>query len=182
MSIFSNHFLISMPHMTDPMFNKSLIFVCEHDGEGAMGLIINKPLPSANVGEILSQTRLDQLSPIPDIYFGGPVSMNQGFFLHSKNYEIEGSHPVSEQISLTSNIEIIDDIIKGKGPNNFRFVMGYAGWGKQQLDREFENGDWLTIPSSPDFIFQMPDHLKWENAAKTFGIDIMDISGRTGFS
>ncbi len=182
MTKFANHFLISMPHMTDAMFRKSLVYICEHDKKGAMGLIVNKPIPSDNVGEILQQTRLDKADPHPQVYFGGPVSINQGFILHDYRYKVDGTFELSEEMSLTSNPKIVDDIISGNGPEYFRFTMGYAGWGENQLEREFENGDWLVMPANTELVFQLPDDQKWELAARKLGIDIMDISGSTGFA
>jgi len=164
------------------MFSKSLVFICEHDDSGAMGLIVNKAIPDVNVSEILKQTRLNLAAPPPPVYFGGPVNMNQGFILHDVKYEIEGTVIVSKQLALTSNPRIVDDIIKGSGPKNYRFTMGYAGWGEHQLEREFENGDWLVMPAQTGLIFDVPDEDKWQVAAKEFGIDIMDISGHTGFA
>ena len=179
---FDNHFLIAMPHMADYVFGKSLVYICEHDSKGAMGIIINKPIPSASVEEILNKTQLSRINPYPEIYFGGPIGMNQGFFLHSSDYKTSGTHSVSKKLAITSNTRIVDDIITGQGPNTYRIAIGYASWTAGQLNREFENGDWLIMPASSDFIFDTPDHTKWKNAAKQFGIDIMDITGHTGLA
>ena len=180
MTKFSNHFLIAMPHMYDSFFKQSLVFMCEHDDKGAMGLIVNKPMMTDNVEQILTETHLDRISPYPNVYFGGPVRIEQGFFLHEKHYSIDGTFNVSDKISITSNPQIIEDIVAGKGPDDFRFTLGYAGWGEGQLEREVENGDWLVMPASAETIFRTPDHKKWKTAASQFGIDILDFDGQAG--
>ena len=182
MKSFSNHFIISMPHMNDPIFSKSLIYICEHDDDGAMGLIINKPMISENAADIIQQTGLAQIEPQPDIYFGGPVNLEMGLILHDANYNIEGTLTISKSVALTSNKQIVLDLKNGGGPDEFRFSFGYAGWGKGQIEREIENGDWLLMPSDDDFIFSIPNTDKWKKAASKFGIDILDLGGSAGLA
>jgi putative transcriptional regulator len=182
MKSFSNHFIISMPHMNDPIFSKSLIYICEHDNDGAMGLIINKPMISENAADIIQQTGLAQIEPQPDIYFGGPVNLEMGLILHDANYNIEGTLTISKSVALTSNKQIVLDLKNGGGPDEFRFSFGYAGWGKGQIEREIENGDWLLMPADDDFIFSIPNTDKWKKAASKFGIDILDLGGSAGLA
>ena len=182
MKSFSNHFIISMPHMNDPIFSKSLIYICEHDNDGAMGLIINKPMISENAADIIQQTGLTQIEPLPDIYFGGPVNLEMGLILHDANYNIEGTLTISKSVALTSNKQIVLDLKNGDGPDEFRFSFGYAGWGKGQIEREIENGDWLLMPADDDFIFSIPNTDKWKKAASKFGIDILDLGGSAGLA
>ena len=182
MKSFSNHFIISMPHMNDPIFSKSLIYICEHDNDGAMGLIINKPMISENATDIIQQTGLAQIEPPPDIYFGGPVSLEMGLILHDANYNIEGTLTISKSVALTSNQQIVLDLNNGVGPDEFRFSFGYAGWGKGQIEREIENGDWLLMPADDDFIFSISNTDKWKKAASKFGIDILDLGGSAGLA
>ncbi len=182
MKSFSNHFIISMPHMNDPIFSKSLIYICEHDDDGAMGLIINKPMISENASDIIQQTGLTQIEPLPDIYFGGPVNLEMGLILHDANYNIEGTLTISKSVALTSNKQIVLDLKNGGGPDEFRFSFGYAGWGKGQVEREIENGDWLLMPADDDFIFSIPNTDKWKKAASKFGIDILDLGGSAGLA
>lgn len=182
MKSFSNHFIISMPHMNDPIFSKSLIYICEHDDDGAMGLIINKPMISENAADIIQQTGLAQIKPPPDIYFGGPVNLEMGLILHDANYNIEGTLTISKSVALTSNKQIVLDLKNGGGPDEFRFSFGYAGWGKGQIEREIENGDWLLMPADDDFIFSIPNTDKWKKAASKFGIDILDLGGSAGLA
>ena len=179
---FTNHFLISMPHMADVFFNKSIIYICEHTIDGAMGIIITKDLSDNKKSLILKETGLNNVDSCPKIYFGGPVQMTRGIILHSCDYVNEDSKIVTKNLSITSNEEILDDMSRGKGPDKFRFTFGYAGWGSNQLEREFENGDWLLLPANNGFIFDTPDEKKWEEATGSIGIDILNISGTTGIS
>jgi len=177
MDNFSNHFLISMPHMTDPFFQKSLIYICEHDSEGAMGVIVNKTMPSQNVQDILTQTGLNQIKPHPEVYLGGPVAVDMGLILHDASYKSEGELKITSEVKLTSNNKIIEDIINDNGPEDYLFSLGYSGWGQGQLEREIEDGDWLIMPANYKQIFKMPNHSKWSTAATQFGIDINSFSG-----
>ena len=178
----TNFFLISSPNLNDNIFNHSLIYICEHDNNGAMGLIINKPFPQENLTLILEETGLIDLKPLPNIYLGGPVGINNGLFLHNSQYNIEGTQKISNEISITSNNLVVDDLSKGIGPKKFRFSLGYTGWAKGQLDKELENGDWLLMPASSQLIFNIPDEQKWLNASSQFGVDIMNISGNAGLA
>ena len=178
----TNYFLISSPNLDDQLFEHSLIYICEHDNKGAMGLIINKPFPKENLNLILEETGLINLKPLPNIYLGGPVGMNNGLFLHTSKYYTQGTQQISNELSITSNNIVINDLSKGIGPKNFRFSLGYTGWDKDQLDKEVENGDWLLMPSSSKLIFKIPDEKKWSKASSQFGVDLMNISGNTGFA
>ena len=182
MKSFSNHFLISMPHMNDPIFSKSLIYIFEHNTDGSMGIIINKPMANDSITSILKQTELNYLDPTPNIYFGGPVSIEMGLFLHDANYNIDGTISLSKSISLTSNKQVVSDLKKGEGPGIFRFSFGYAGWGRGQIEKEIENGDWLVMPAKHDFIFTIPDKDKWYSATSQLGVDILDLGGSAGLA
>lgn len=168
--------------MDDTFFEKSIIYLCEHESDGAMGVIINKNISIKKKQLILNETGLSSLKPNPNIYLGGPVQMNRGLLLHSCDYANEDSKNISQNISITSNEKIIKDLTSGKGPKKYRLTFGYAGWGENQLEREYENGDWLLLPATPKFIFDVPDDKKWEKATQSFGINILDISGSTGIS
>jgi len=156
MENFSNNFLISMPHLNDSIFNKSLIYVCEHNKLGAMGLIINKPMSPENIQNILIEIGLEQLKPSVEVYFGGPVQVETGMILHDNKYQTNDTINISKSISLSSNINIINDIKNGAGPNEYKLTLGYAGWDAGQLEDEIQNGDWLMIPSEYDLIFNTP--------------------------
>ena len=178
----TNYFLISSPNLNDHIFGHSLVYICEHDNNGAMGLIINKPFPQENLNIILKETGLIDLKPLPNIYLGGPVGMNNGLFLHTSKYSTKGTQKISNEISITSNNSVIHDLSNGIGPENFRFSLGYTGWDKKQLDTEVENGDWLLMPASSQLIFNIPDEKKWHKASSEFGVDITNIHGNAGFA
>ena len=105
-----------------------------------------------------------------------------GLILHDANYNIEGTLTISKSVALTSNKQIVLDLKNGGGPDEFRFSFGYAGWGKSQIEREIENGDWLLMPADDDFIFSIPNTDKWKKAASKFGIDILDLGGSAGLA
>ncbi len=178
-----DHFVISMPHLTESTFDRSVLYICEHNSQGSMGLMINRPLATARVAVMLNALGLTPsggLASIKDIYFGGPLQPSLGFVLHTTDYEVADTAKISPDVSLTTNLAILADIQQGKGPEQFRFTLGYAGWGAEQLEREIANGDWLVIPANPEFIFHKPDVIKWADAARQFGIEITQFSGLGG--
>ena len=177
MENFSNNFLVSMPHLNDSVFNKSLIYVCNHNNLGAMGIIINKPISSENIQNILIEMGMEQLKPNMEIYFGGPVQIETGMILHDYKYQTNETIHISKSISLSSNTDIISDIKNGTGPDKFKFALGYAGWGEGQLEAEIENGDWLLIPSNYDLIFNTPPSEILIKLKSLIDIDIDHLSG-----
>lgn len=170
--------------MTDPYFGRSVVYLCEHDKEGAMGLVINKPLGEADLKEIFSPDVDDSemLADIPTVYFGGPVMLERGIVLHSSEYDVDGTLKVTGELSITSSKEIIRDIRNGQGPKRYRLMLGHAGWDKNQLEREIENGDWLVQTAVPDFIFDANDQNKWKDAARSFGIETSQLAGFGGMA
>tara|TARA_Y100001970_G_scaffold43508_1_gene54232 strand:+ start:530 stop:1081 length:552 start_codon:yes stop_codon:yes gene_type:complete len=175
-----NHFLITMPSFSDSVFDKGIIYVCEHNDEGAMGIMINKPIP--NIEKLLYKLDIKDLSPKPNVYLGGPVDINKGFVIHEKGYKTKGTLSVSSQISLTSNLDIINDILDGKGPSNYRFALGYSGWGPGQLEEELKRGDWLILPAYKQIMFDTPDSMMWKKACNKLGIDLNNLAGPAGIS
>jgi len=180
MASMEGHILVAMPHLTDPYFGRSLVFICEHDEHGAMGLIVNKSFEDRVVKEvfptlIINDEAINEV--ISPMYFGGPVSLEQGFILHSSDYVNSDTLQVTEEFSLTSNSAVIDAIQDGKGPRYFKMMLGYAGWGPGQLEREIENGDWLFQEVTLDFIFTGNDSEKWISTTHSFGIEIAPTTG-----
>jgi putative transcriptional regulator len=174
------HILIAMPHLSDPYFRRSLVFICEHDEQGAMGLIINKSFEDDSIKKIFPSLIVndDAINEvISPMHFGGPVDLERGFLLHSTDFVSEDTLKINEDFSLTSNSEIIDAIQIGTGPQSFKMMLGYAGWGKGQLESEIENGDWLFQEVKPDFIFNGVEIEKWISATQSFGINIAPGSG-----
>ena len=175
-----NHFLITTPKSSESVFDKGIIYICEHNTDGAMGIMINKPIP--NIETLLSQLDIKDLTPKPNVYLGGPVDINKGFVIHEKGYKTKGTQIVSNKISLTSNLDIINDILEGNGPNNYRFALGYSGWGPGQLEEELKRGDWLVLPAHKQIMFGTPDDMMWGKACKKLGIDLNNLAGPAGIS
>lgn len=180
MASMQGHILISMPHLTDPYFGRSLVFICDHDENGAMGLIVNKSFDDKVVKEVFPTLIINDEAiseAISPMYFGGPVSLEQGFILHSGDYVNPDTIQITPEFSLTSNSAIIDAILEGQGPYHYKMMLGYAGWGAGQLEREIENGDWLFQDVTLDFIFKGDDTEKWITATQRFGIEIAPSTG-----
>ncbi len=180
MSSMKGHILISMPHLTDLYFGRALVFICEHDENGAMGLIINKSFEDESVKQIFPTLIVndDAISEIiSPMHFGGPVELERGFLLHSSDFLTDDTIQINDDFSLTSNSTIIDAIKTGDGPQHFKMMLGYAGWGIGQLEREIENGDWLFQEVTPEFIFQGNESEKWLSATQSFGINISPATG-----
>ncbi len=175
-----DHLLVTMPSFSESVFDKGIIYICEHNKDGAMGIMINKPIP--NIEKLLSQLDIMELNPKPNVYLGGPVDINKGFVIHEKGYKTKGTQTVSSKISLTSNLDIINDILEGKGPLNYRFALGYSGWGPGQLEEELKRGDWLVLPAQKQIIFGTPDEMIWSKACKKLGIDLNNLAGPAGIS
>jgi len=174
------HILIAMPHMTDPYFSRSIVLICEHDAKGAMGLIINKSFEDERIKEVFPDLVINDeevKATFKPIYFGGPVSLDRGFVIHSPDYLTDETLQVSRDFSLTSNANVVDAIKAGDGPARFRLMLGYAGWGDGQLEREIENGDWLFQSTDADFLFAPEDGEKWLQATHSFGIDVAPARG-----
>jgi putative transcriptional regulator len=179
-----NSMLISMPQLEDEPFHRSLIYICEHNDQGAMGLIINHEtevafadiLPQLNIAEDLA-TNLDQ-----PIFTGGPVKPEHGFVLHTPlpNKEWQSSIQVASNLCLTTSIDVIDDIAHDAGPEHSLIALGYAGWGPGQLENEIANNAWLCCPYDADIMFNTPPEKRFEAAARLLGIDINLISTQVG--
>jgi len=166
-------FLIATPQMPDPRFKEQLIYMCSHNDDGAMGLIVNHP-SEYSLLEIFKSANLtiSDNKDLPPIYIGGPVDVETAFFLYSSGYESEHELSISEDVSLSRDPQILNDIAQGKGPHDFMFVLGYSGWAPGQLEAELTVNGWLTLPSQNEILFQTPDADKWKRAALQFGIDI----------
>ena len=182
MNSLKNHLLISVPHMNDDIFGRSVIYICEHNLEGAMGLIINKPTDDINFKELknVNHTNNDHFENLKlKLYFGGPILVEKIIALHTNELKIEASIPLNNKISISSGKEILRDFEKNK---NFKYklFLGHSGWSPGQLEREIENGDWLLQSSKIDLLFNLPAEKIWEIATESLGINIIDISNMSG--
>ena len=174
--------LIAMPAMGDPRFARSVIYMCVHNEEGAMGLIINKAADELSFADLLSQLNIETMGMAPDvaIHFGGPVETGRGFVLHSGDYRREGTIDVGDDVGLTATVDILEDIASNAGPDRYILALGYAGWGAGQLDSEIQQNAWLHVPADPDLTFGGDIDSKWERAIAKIGVDLSLLSGDAG--
>jgi len=178
----SNHFLIAMPGLLDPHFSEAVIYLCEHNAEGAMGLVINQPL-NIPVSQIFEQLELGYTTKVGNqsLLSGGPVQVERGFVLHrTSDQQWESTLPISNDISLTASSDIISDIANDQGPSDLIITLGYSGWGPGQLEEELASNAWLTIPSDANIIFDVPFDERAKAAAAKAGIDFSLISSNIG--
>ncbi|PZQ49792.1 MAG: YqgE/AlgH family protein [Rhodovulum sulfidophilum] len=182
-SFLAGQFLIAMPGMGDQRFERSLIFVCAHSAEGAMGLIVNKPAPDLRFSDLLEQLSIPAAAELPEtrVHFGGPVEHGRGFVLHSGEYHVEGSSlRVNDDFAMTATVEILRDIARGRGPARALLALGYSGWGPGQLEGEIQANGWLTAPADADLVFGPGDALKWSDALRSIAIDPRLLSAEGG--
>jgi putative transcriptional regulator len=155
--------LIAMPQMEDSRFARTLIYVCAHTAEGAMGLVINRAVDNVTFPDLLRQLNImsGQASPPDPILFGGPVETGRGFVLHSSDYVRDATLLVDHEVGLTATLDILKDIAAGHGPRRSLLMLGYAGWGPGQLDAELARDDWFVAPAGIDDIFDTDAEELW---------------------
>jgi putative transcriptional regulator len=178
----SGHLLVAMPTMEDPRFARTVIYICAHSAEGAMGLVVNQALDSLSFPDLLEQldiqtASLDSGTPI---HFGGPVESGRGFVLHSADYVQDATLVVDDDIALTATVDILKAIARGSGPSRSLLALGYAGWGPGQLDLEIKANGWLQVSPDDDLVFGPELDSKWERAIAKLGIDPSMLSGQAG--
>ena len=182
MNSLKNHLLISVPHMNDDIFCRSVIYICEHNLEGAFGLIINKPLDNVRLEDLKkidylnSDYKKDQKTKL---HFGGPILVEKIMALHSNELNTETAIKLNNKISISSGKEIIRNIEKNINVD-YKLFCGHSGWSPGQLEKEIKNGDWLLQNSKIDLLFNLKPEKIWENATQSLGINIMDISNISG--
>jgi putative transcriptional regulator len=179
---FNNQLLIAMPGMADPNFSTTVTLICEHNSEGALGIVINRPM-GLNLGGLFAQLALPDpdvaASQIP-VFEGGPVARERGFVLHKPGAKFESSVAVSPDIQLTLSRDILDAMAAGKGPSKSLVALGYAGWQPGQLEAEMLANAWLSVPATPEIIFDVPFSKRWITAANILGVDISRMSQNAG--
>ncbi|MDT8386096.1 MAG: YqgE/AlgH family protein [Thiogranum sp.] len=178
----TNQFLIAMPSLEDPNFFRSVTYICEHNDEGALGLVINRPL-EIQLGEILQHINLEDATPearqVP-IHLGGPVQRERGFVLHEPLGDWEATLRVTDRIGITSSMDILAAIARNKGPQRNLIALGYAGWGAGQLEQELADNAWLSGPMDPEILFTLPNEQRWKAAAALLGVDMNLLTGGAG--
>lgn len=178
----TGQFLIAMPSMTDPRFQRTVIYLCVHNAEGAMGLVVNRLVDSLTFDELLEQLNIGRARGSDEIrvHFGGPVESGRGFVLHSTEYMREGTVVMDNGIGLTATVDILRDIAGGTGPRDSLLALGYAGWGPGQLDGEIQENAWLTVPADADLLFDDALDDKWDRAVGILGFDPKLLSAESG--
>lgn len=178
----TNQFLIAMPNMVDPLFARSLIYLCEHGEQGAMGLIINKPsgIALAQLFEQIDLPLTDEKMRTSTVLFGGPVQPDRGFVLHTPIANWQSSLTVTEEIALTTSKDILNAVAEGTGPKRLLVTLGYAGWTNGQLEEEIASNAWLNVQSDLNIMFDTPIGQRYEAAMAILGIDPTSLSGEIG--
>ena len=178
----SGQMLIAMPGMTDPRFEKAVIYICAHNEDGAMGLVVNRLIESMTFPEMLKQLDIEPSEPedVIRVLLGGPVEQARGFVLHSPDYLQDASMVVDDDVALTATIDILRAIADGAGPRNRLLALGYAGWGPGQLDSEILHNGWLNVSADDDLVFGEDLDAKWERAMAKIGIDPLLLSDDAG--
>ncbi|NDW14090.1 YqgE/AlgH family protein [Alteromonas genovensis] len=178
-----NHFLVAMPSLDDPYFSRSLIYVCEHDSEGAMGIVVNQP-STMNVKQLLEQT--DKELTVSDdkaeeiVLAGGPISQERGFVLHSTQKGWASSLALAPRVMVTTSKDILTAIGNDEGPDDAIIALGFAGWSKGQLEQEMQDNAWLTIEADEEILFHTPIHKKWQATVNKLGVDVWQLAPGSG--
>ena len=174
--------MVAMPAMQDPRFARTVICLCAHSGEGAMGIVLNKPLDGLSFDDLLAQLKLDPVPPQRRIRLmsGGPVENGRGFVLHTTDWETEGSLTVQPGIALTASIDILKAIAGGGGPREGFLALGYAGWGPGQLENEIQQNAWLSVPADETLLFGAAPETLWTQALAKLHVDPALLSGVAG--
>ncbi|MGQ5524471.1 YqgE/AlgH family protein [Chitinimonas sp. PSY-7] len=178
----SRQFLIAMPAMADPIFAKSLVYVCDHNAEGAMGVIVNRPI-GMDIRTLFEQVDIElQREDVAEqqVYFGGPVQTDRGFVLHQPLGNWQSTMSVEDDLGLTTSKDVLLAVGSGAGPERLFVTLGYAGWEAGQLEGELAQNAWLTVEADIEVVFGLPAEQRYEAALKLLGIDMAMLSDTAG--
>jgi putative transcriptional regulator len=181
-SFLEGHLLVAMPAMSDPRFQRSVIYLCAHSADGAMGLVVNKAIDSIEFPDLLRQLNIEPTTPSAGIrvHFGGPVETGRGFVLHSDDYQQDATLVIRNGIALTATIDVLRAIAVGRGPQRSLLALGYAGWAPGQLDAEIHANGWLTCSADDELVFGQDLDGKWDDAVRKIGVDPTKLSSLAG--
>ena len=177
-SSLTNHLLIAMPSLADPNFSHTVTLVCEHTDKGALGIVLNKPLPM-RLSDVLSQMKLearDEHIASQPVLRGGPVHTDRGFVVHRPGGEWDATHKVSDFIQVTTSRDVLAAMARGEGPSDAFIALGYANWDAGQLEREIRENAWLTVPASERVVFELPFEERWAGSWQLLGVDVDKMS------
>ncbi|MEO9901431.1 YqgE/AlgH family protein [Nisaea sp.] len=176
--------LVAMPAMRDPRFARSVIYICVHNAEGAIGLVVNRLAGSIEFGDLIEQLDMSlgemEIVTNPPVHFGGPVDTERGFVLHSADYQSEETLDIDEEFGLTATVDIVRTIASGSGPKSHLLALGYAGWGPGQLDGEIQENAWLNVDADNALVFDKDLDSKWDRALAKLGVDSALLSTEAG--
>jgi putative transcriptional regulator len=181
----ANHFLIAMPSISDPIFGGTVVYVCEHNDKGVLGVVINKPTDMTKdvlfdrIDLTLSEGLKNTVSSAP-IMFGGPVQDDRGFVLHSPGGRYSSSLAVTEEVAFTTSIDVLEAVANGDGPQRMLVSIGYAGWSPGQLEEEISRNGWLTVGADARVLFDLPIEERYNAAIKLLGIDPLMLAPEAG--
>lgn len=178
----TDHFLIAMPSLEDTNFSRTVTYICEHNEQGAMGIVVNRAM-DLRLNDILPQLEItgsEGTSGEEIIYIGGPVQPERGFVLHSGDRSWDSTLQITPKVSITTSRDILRSIAVGDGPSEHLIALGYAGWGKGQLEHEISENSWLSGPADAQILFHMPTEERWHAAAMLLGVDLDLISPEVG--
>ena len=179
---FTHHFLIAMPAMADPHFSNSLTYVCEHNEDGALGIVVNKPtdMTLSSLFEQIEVPLSDEALRAAPVHYGGPVQVDRGFVLHRPLGNWQSTLAISEEIGLTTSKDVLEAVARGEGPKNVLVSLGYAGWSAGQLEQEIAQNAWLTVMADADVLFETPAEARLPAAMRLLGIDFSRLSDAVG--
>ena len=178
----TGQFLIAMPTLLDPEFQQTVTYICAHSNEGAMGIVINRPM-KIGLGEILSQMELPPTDPEIEqiqIFQGGPVQQDRGIIIHEPPTEWDSTINVTDNLGVATSRDILEAISKGDGPKKSLVALGYASWGAGQIEQELAENSWLNIPADESILFDTPPAKRWKKATELLGFDLHQISRDIG--
>jgi putative transcriptional regulator len=178
----THHFLIAMPNMADPYFSKTLTYICEHNDQGALGLVVNRPIDMTlhALFERLSLAMADGAHSEAPIYFGGPVQTDRGFVLHEPAGNWQSTLRVGEAIGLTTSKDILEAVGRGEGPKRMLVTLGYAGWSPGQIEQELSQNAWLTVAAKDAILFDIPAEERLPQAMQLLGVDYARLQDEAG--
>jgi putative transcriptional regulator len=181
-SSLTGQLLVAMPQMTDPRFARTVVYLCAHSSDGAMGLVVNRLIDSLTFGSLLSQLGVEAEDVPTDmpVHFGGPVESSRGFVLHTSDYLQDSTLVIDDEIALTATVDVLKAIARGAGPRHRVLALGYAGWAPGQLDAEIQANGWLLVPADLDLVFGVENASKWQRALAKIGIDLSLLSSEAG--
>jgi putative transcriptional regulator len=178
----ANQLLIALPSMADPNFARSVALICQHDTEGAMGLMVNRP-SEYTIGDVLEQMGIGSEDPTlrkQQVLTGGPVHPERGFVLHDGEPRWDSTMKIAEDLYVTTSRDVLEAIAQGEGPSRILIVLGCAGWGAGQLEQELSENTWLTADSDAELLFGLPLDARWQAAAGRIGVDLMRVTDYSG--